>query len=391
MRAWLERVTPPGPRIELPDGSGVLVFGRSPKATLVFDDAGVSARHCELTFEAGFWHLRDLGSEGGTRVNGHEVRTRALFAGDLVAFGTSTSLRFDTDLPKEDPAMVRAIAQDPDLEEPWLVYADQLQEHGDPLGDRVLQAREGGRLDHRPWLGPLWEPLVQGAIEIDWRLGFVRRATLRAVAGRLPIDWREAVATLFNLRVGRFVRELVIDVPRLDQLRLEDLPGGLEGAQRWLLAQPSTPSSLQSLLLGYHLTESPAPALPVLEGLARRAPRLKGTTVYQNGPTARLRTLSQIDGVRLVGIEGDSRRLTGVVRVRRDSQARLHLESPPGIPFFADGNPCYFTSDADRIELVAGRMRGEVRVNHRVESLFHLLPGDEIEVQAAARFRFEVA
>jgi hypothetical protein len=36
-------------------------------------------------------------------------------------------------------------------------------------------------------------------------------------------------------------------------------------------------------------------------------------------------------------------------------------------------------------------MRGEVRVNQRIDSLYELLPGDVIDVQAAARFRFEVA
>jgi hypothetical protein len=35
-------------------------------------------------------------------------------------------------------------------------------------------------------------------------------------------------------------------------------------------------------------------------------------------------------------------------------------------------------------------MRGELRVNQRVDSHYELLPGDLIEVQAAAKFRFEV-
>ncbi len=390
MRAWLERVTPLGPPIELPDGSGVLVFGRSPKATLVFDDEGVSARHCELTFEGGFWRVRDLGSEGGTRINGHPVTSRALFAGDVLSFGTRTSLRFDTDLPKEDPGLMAALAMDPDREEPWLVYADLLQEHGDPLGDRMLHARAGGKLDHQPWMGPLWAPLVQGALEIDWHLGFVRRAALRAVAGRLPIDWRDAVASLFNLRVGRFVRELVIDVPRLDRVPLERLPEAITFAQRWLADQPSTPRSLRALHLGYHLASSAPSEVPVLEALASRVPPLKGQGVYATGTAGRLRALSQTNGMQIVGLEQGLRTLSGVVRLRRDGRTHLHLESPPGIPFFADGNPCYFAIEESRVELVTGRMRGEVRVNHRVESLFHLLPGDIIEVQAAAKFRFEV-
>lgn len=391
MRAWIERVTPAGPPIRLPDGSGVLVFGSSPKATLVFDGQGISARHCELTFEAGFWRVRDLGSEGGTRVNGHEVRTRALFSGDVLTFGADTSLRFQTDLPREDPGLVAAIAQNPQLEAPWLVYADLLQEQGDPLGERMLRAQAGGKLDHQPWMGALWDPLVQGALEVDWHLGFIRRAVLRTVAGHLPVDWRDTLAGLFNLRVGRFVRELIVDLPRLDQLPLEQLPTAIEQAQRWLLAQPSAPRSLQAFSLGYHLAHGGRHEVPVLPALAQHLPRLQGAAVYTTGPTGRLRTLSQSDGVHLVGLHEGVRALAGVVRLRREGPSQLHLESPPGIPFFADGNPCYFTTEDGRAQLVAGRLRGEVRVNQRVESLFYLLPGDLIDVQAAAKFRFEVA
>lgn len=367
----------------------MLVFGSSSKATLVFDGPGISARHCELSFDDGFWRVRDLGSPGGTRVNGLAVRVRALLPGDVVSFGADVSLRFETDLPRDDAALVAAITADPAREEPWMVYADQLQEHGDPLGERMLRAQSGSRLDHQPWLGPLWEPLVQGALEIDWHLGFVRRATLRTVAGRLPIDWRESLVTLFGLRIGRFVQALVIDLPRLEQVAPDALAQAVTAAQQWLLAQPSTPASLTSLQLGYHLAANPT-AWPVLPALARRLPRLSGSTSYVIGTAAHLRVVSQASGVRLVGVEAGLRPIAGVVRLRREGPRLLHLESPPGIPFFADGNPCYFTQDDGRVELVAGRLRGEVRVNQRVESLFHLLPEDVLEVQAGATFRFEV-
>jgi two-component system, cell cycle response regulator len=100
MRAWIERVQPHGDRIELPDGSGTLVFGRSARATLVFDDPLVSPRHCEVSFEAGFWRVRDLGTEGGTRVNQVAVTyPRSLFRGDVIEFGR-TRLRFMSEEPE---------------------------------------------------------------------------------------------------------------------------------------------------------------------------------------------------------------------------------------------------------------------------------------------------
>lgn len=388
MRAWLERVHPPGAPISLPDSSGRLVFGRSSKCTLVFDDPRVSQRHCELAWESGFWRLRDLGSEQGTLVNGFELSgQQALFTGDLVRFG-EVELRFETDLPRDDPALLAAIARAPEALEPWLVYADQLEEAGDPLGQRIANARGGRHLDHQPWLGPLWEHLVSGALEIDWHLGFARRVALRTTAGRLPLDWRGACATLFNLRVGRFVRELVIDVPQLDQVSPGATPDALLAAQRWLAAQPSTPPTLQSLLLGYELTA--APGVQVLDELVARAPRLRGSLVYLRAALARLRLISHHDGVQVTGLSDGQRAISGVVRVRRGTKATLHLESPPGIPFMADGNPCYFASSDSRVQLTAGRMRGEVRVNQRIDALYELLPGDLIDVQSAARLRFEL-
>ena len=390
MQAWLERVAPAGESIRLPEGAGAFVFGRSSRSTIVFDAPTVSVRHCEVLWENGFWRVRDLGSELGTRVNGLEATSiRALFSGDEIAFG-GVILRFKTDLPPDDPALVEAISRQPDAEEPWLVYADQLQERGDPLGDRISRSRTGGRMDHQPWMGPLWEAFISGGLEIEWHLGFARKVAIRSVAGRMALDWRAVAATLFNLRVGRFIRELTIDVPRLEHTSASEVPTAILLAQQWLAAQPSTPITLRALMLGYQVTPPGAPPMVVLDALVGRCPQLKGCQVYLRAHSAKLRLLSQADGAKVTGIPEGVRSLAGVVRVRRGTR-QLHLESPPGIPFMADGNPCFFSSNEARVQLVAGRMRGEVRVNQRIDSLYELLPGDVIDVQAAARFRFEVS
>jgi uncharacterized protein (TIGR02996 family) len=395
MKAWLTRgstaAASTGERIELPDGSGLMTFGRSPKCTLVFDEPKVSARHCEVAWDGGFWRVRDLGSEVGTTVNGLALTgSRALFSGDVIGFG-GVWLTYQTDLPAEDPALIEAIAANPEAEEPWLVYGDQLQEHGDPLGERIARARAGGRLDHQPWLGPLWELFVTGGLELDWHLGFARRATIRSVAGRLSPDWRATAATLFNLRVGKFVREVVIDLPRLEPGSSAELPASIAEAQRWFATLPSTPESLGALSLGYHLAPRAGTPVFALELLEQRLPRLKGTTVYTRATSARLRTLTVHDGTRLVGIDGVKPLTHDVLRVRRGLKNHLHLEAPPGLPLLGEGNPCFFAMNEGRFTLVAGRMRGELRVNQRVDSHYELLPGDLIEVQAAAKFRFEVA
>jgi uncharacterized protein (TIGR02996 family) len=390
VKAWLERLEPAGEAIILPEGSGSLVLGRSPKATIVFDDATLSARHCEIAWEHGFWRVRDLGTEAGTRVNGLPLTTvRALFPGDVVQLG-ATRLRFQNDAPPDDPVLLQAIAASPEDIEPWLVYADQLQERGDPLGERIARARAGDRLDHLPWLGPLWDAFVSGALELDWHLGFVRRATFRTVAGRLPLDWRAATTSLFNLRVGRFTRELTVDVPRLEAVRSQQVAEAIIEAQRFLASIPALPSTLERVSLGYQIVQPSGPSMAAVGELAQRVPRLGGTEVYRRASLGRLTLVWQADGTRLSGIHDGRRSLNGVLRLRKGDKGQLHLESPPGIPFMADGNPCYVALNEGRVRLIAGRMRGELRVNHRIDALYELLPGDLIEIQGLARFRFEV-
>ncbi|MFT3708598.1 MAG: FHA domain-containing protein [Archangium sp.] len=390
MRAWLERELPPGDDITLPE-SGSLIFGRSSKCTIVFDDASLSAQHCEISWDGSFWKVKDLGSEAGTRVNGVQLRhSRALHSGERIEFG-ATRLRYRTDLPEEDRTLIEAIARSPDAESNWLVYADQLQERGDPLGERIVKSRTGGKLDHMPWLGSLWEHFVAGELEIDWQYGFVRRATIRTAAGRESPDWQDVVVTLLNSRIGHFVRAISLDLPRLESVPQLGISEAILAAQKFLAELPALPLSLEKLSLGYHVAQPASGSVSVTEELALRLPRLRATPIYHRAVGIRLRVLNTTPGVMLSGIEG-SRILTAgsVTRIRRGQRNQLFIESPPGIPFMADGNPCYFAFQDGRVQLIAGRMRGEVRVNNRIDSLFSLLPDDVIDVQGAARFRLEI-
>jgi hypothetical protein len=197
------------------------------------------------------------------------------------------------------------------------------------------------------------------------------------------------VSTLFNLRVGGFVRSLSVDLPRLMSLTPMQIPQEVVAAQHFLAELPALPATLERLSLGYHQSQPATGQLSVTEELALRIPRLRGTPVYQRVNAVRLRVLQVANGVLLKGIEG-SRVLSGVTRIRRGLKNQLFLESPPGIPFMADGNPCYFAFSDGRAQLIAGRMRGEVRVNNRIDSLYELLPDDLIDVVGGGRFRLEV-
>lgn len=389
VKCWLERLSPAGDVIDLPDGKASIVFGRSAKSTLVFDDLMISPRHCEVFSDGTFWRVRDLGTELGTQVNGRVIKyPRALFDGDRLRFGRA-ELLFRSEVRSDDPVLREAIAREPDSAEPWLVYADWLLERGDPLGERMAAARSGGRLDHASWLGPLAERLFQGELEIDWHLGFARRATFRQVGGHLPYDWHDAVSTFLRTRVAQFLRELVIDVPRLRGGQRPIELDEIVDAQRLLASLPELPQTLERLSFGYHLSDQPF-RIACLDALAQRVPRLRGTDVFSSARLARLRVISSPEGSKLIGISEGVRSLTAVTRVRRGSTTQLHFESPPGIPFIADGNPCHFAPSDGMWKLFTGRLRGEVRVNNHATSVFQLLPGDLISIQGGGTLRFEV-
>ena len=54
--------------LDLPDGQ--FVIGRDSTAAIVIDDPSVSVRHAELTVTGSLARIRDLGSGGGTWING---------------------------------------------------------------------------------------------------------------------------------------------------------------------------------------------------------------------------------------------------------------------------------------------------------------------------------
>jgi adenylate cyclase len=61
-----------------------LVVGRRPECDIMVAVGVVSSRHCELEFKAGRWHVRDLNSRHGTRVNGVQCASGELLPGDVL-------------------------------------------------------------------------------------------------------------------------------------------------------------------------------------------------------------------------------------------------------------------------------------------------------------------
>jgi len=87
---YLKLILTPGQRaIELREA--VVRLGRDPLSTIPFTGADarvVSARHAELRWHDGQWHVADVGSRNGTYLNGRRVSAEAaLTSGDAVTLG----------------------------------------------------------------------------------------------------------------------------------------------------------------------------------------------------------------------------------------------------------------------------------------------------------------
>jgi signal transduction histidine kinase/CheY-like chemotaxis protein len=79
------------------------VIGRQPSAHVWVNDEGVSGSHASITHAPdGKFHLKDLGSRNGTRVNGISVAEQELAFGDKISVGVRTVLVFTYADPLEE-------------------------------------------------------------------------------------------------------------------------------------------------------------------------------------------------------------------------------------------------------------------------------------------------
>lgn len=62
-----------------------LTVGRREGSDIVLRFPNVSGNHCVLWLEDGYWHLKDLGSSNGTKVNGVRVTEQRLSPGDTIS------------------------------------------------------------------------------------------------------------------------------------------------------------------------------------------------------------------------------------------------------------------------------------------------------------------
>jgi uncharacterized protein (TIGR02996 family) len=211
----------------------------------------------------------------------------------------------------EPTELLDAIRADPDRPDPYLVYADWLQGHGDPRGELIaLQhgARTAGTELERKRLEAAAAELLQreeeqllgpelhaqrDLFELRWQLGFIQGAS---VGNPLPEDWRRpaltALGALLRAPAGRLLREL-----RLSWL----LPGGKRGlvdyGEALELLRREPPLSLEELELGAQVNPGLASSLTLgdLRKLPALLPRLRRLKLTGRAP--------RLDGADLDGLE----------------------------------------------------------------------------------------
>jgi len=61
-----------------------LLVGRRESCDIVLRFSNVSAHHCQLNINAGYWYVRDMKSRNGVRVNGIRVTEKRLDPGDVL-------------------------------------------------------------------------------------------------------------------------------------------------------------------------------------------------------------------------------------------------------------------------------------------------------------------
>jgi adenylate cyclase len=62
-----------------------LLVGRRESCDIVLRFANVSAHHCQLSCQGGYWYVKDLNSKNGTKVNGQRVTQKRLAPGDILS------------------------------------------------------------------------------------------------------------------------------------------------------------------------------------------------------------------------------------------------------------------------------------------------------------------
>lgn len=101
-----------------------LLVGRRESCDIVLRFANVSAHHCQLNVQAGYWYVKDMGSKNGIKVNGVRYAERRLDPGDQLSVAKH---QYEI---KYSPAELGAVGPPPANEElPNDIFGKSLLKH----------------------------------------------------------------------------------------------------------------------------------------------------------------------------------------------------------------------------------------------------------------------
>lgn len=80
----LGELVPVGGGDAIPLVNEIMTIGRRESCDICLKFQNISGSHCELSLRNGVWHLRDLNSTNGVKVNGERTLRRPLRPGDEI-------------------------------------------------------------------------------------------------------------------------------------------------------------------------------------------------------------------------------------------------------------------------------------------------------------------
>ncbi len=100
-----------------------LLVGRRSSCDICLAKSNVSSHHCELELQKGYWHVRDLGSTNGVKVNGERTLQSALLPGDELQVAKSRFrieyfVEADATAPATDDPFALSLMEKAGLEKP---------------------------------------------------------------------------------------------------------------------------------------------------------------------------------------------------------------------------------------------------------------------------------
>jgi pSer/pThr/pTyr-binding forkhead associated (FHA) protein len=143
--AKLTILMPGGPETVHELTEDLVTLGRASDNVIVLDDGSASGHHAQLKLAGGVYHLKDLGSTNGTRVNGNPTSEARLRDGDKLRFGGVEAV-----FRSDQPAGAQPL---PEADQPVLAAAEsshrpddfadaspfpRKRKQKDPLGAAVL-------------------------------------------------------------------------------------------------------------------------------------------------------------------------------------------------------------------------------------------------------------